>query len=116
MNRREFLGAGAATAVATSSNFFALDAFAENPTGSYKSIYKPLDHFVEQYLRSMNAPGLTLVLADRDAGLPSESCGSIRNPVDARAARRQRIARGSRDSSGNVYRKRRRFCRRLPFR
>ena len=59
MNRREFLGAGAATAVATSSNFFALDAFAENPTGSYKSINKPLDHFVEQYLRAMNTWTLT---------------------------------------------------------
>jgi len=65
MNRREFLGAGVATGVAASRNFSALETFAES-SATYKSIYKPLDQFVEQYLHAMNAPGLTLVLADRD--------------------------------------------------
>src|SRR5215470_16062449 len=67
MNRREFLGASVATAVATSHNFFALEAVAQNSPNTYKPIYKPLDTFVEQYLRAMNAPGLTLVLADRSS-------------------------------------------------
>ena len=66
MNRREFLSASAATAVATSPKFFTLETIAQNSSATYKSIFKPLDHFVEEYLRAMNAPGLTLVLADRD--------------------------------------------------
>src|ERR1051326_1398155 len=35
-------------------------------TSAYKTLQKPLDRFVEQYLRGMNAPGMTLALADRD--------------------------------------------------
>lgn len=66
MNRRDFLAASAATALAASPNFFALESFAENSSSTYKSLYKPLDSFVEKYLRAMNAPGLTLALADRD--------------------------------------------------
>jgi len=66
MNRREFLGSSAATALASSPKFLAFESFAESSSSTYKSIYKPLDAFVEQYLRAMNAPGLTLVLADRD--------------------------------------------------
>ncbi len=66
MNRREFLSSSAATAVATSPKFFSIESFAENASSTYKSIFKPLDSFVETYLRAMNAPGLTLVLADRD--------------------------------------------------
>jgi CubicO group peptidase (beta-lactamase class C family) len=66
MNRRDFLGASAATALAASPKFFVLESLAENSTSTYKSLFKPLDSFVEKYLRAMNAPGLTLVLADRD--------------------------------------------------
>jgi CubicO group peptidase (beta-lactamase class C family) len=66
MNRREFLGAGAATALTASPRFLTLESLAENSSSTYKSIYKPLDSFAERYLRAMNAPGLTLVLADRD--------------------------------------------------
>jgi CubicO group peptidase (beta-lactamase class C family) len=66
MNRREFLSASTATVLATSPNFFALEAISQNSSTTYKSIFKTLDHFVEEYLRAMNAPGLTLVLADRD--------------------------------------------------
>lgn len=66
MNRRDFLGASAATALAASPKFFALESLAENSSSTYKSLFKPLDSFVEKYLRAMNAPGLTLVLADRD--------------------------------------------------
>ncbi|MBS1839217.1 MAG: beta-lactamase family protein [Acidobacteria bacterium] len=66
MNRRDFLGASAVAALAASPKFFALESLAESSTSSYKSLFKPLDTFAEQYLRAMNAPGLTLVLADRD--------------------------------------------------
>ncbi|HET9803553.1 MAG TPA: serine hydrolase domain-containing protein [Candidatus Acidoferrum sp.] len=67
MNRREFLGATTATALASSSNFYALDVAFASTSAPYQSLYKALDSFVEKYLRAMNAPGLTLVLADRDA-------------------------------------------------
>src|SRR5579871_552554 len=67
MNRRDFLSASAAaTAVAASSNFFVLESLADSYPSTYKSIFKTLDNFAENYLRAMNAPGLTLVLADRD--------------------------------------------------
>jgi CubicO group peptidase (beta-lactamase class C family) len=66
MNRREFLGATAATAFSTSPSFLTFESFAESSSSTYKSIFKPIDSFVENYLRTMNAPGLTLVLADRD--------------------------------------------------
>jgi len=67
MNRREFLGTGAATALVVSPKFFALESLAEGSPATYKSVFEPLDSFAETYLRAMNAPGLTLVLADRDA-------------------------------------------------
>jgi CubicO group peptidase (beta-lactamase class C family) len=67
MNRREFLGTSATAAVSSSKMFYSLDALtAGGAPGIYQSAHKPLDRFVEQYLRAMNAPGMTLVLADRD--------------------------------------------------
>ena len=66
MNRREFLSASAAAAVSTSGAFYSIESMAQSDSGAYKAIHKPLDRFVEQYMRGMNAPGLTLVLADRD--------------------------------------------------
>jgi CubicO group peptidase (beta-lactamase class C family) len=67
MNRREFLGASATAAVGSSKMFYSLDALTgAGESGVYQSAHKPLDRFVEQYLRAMNAPGMTLVLADRD--------------------------------------------------
>jgi len=66
MNRREFLSASAAAAVSTSDAFYSIESLAQSDSGAYKAIHKPLDRFVEQYMRGMNAPGMTLVLADRD--------------------------------------------------
>jgi CubicO group peptidase (beta-lactamase class C family) len=67
MNRREFLGTSATAAVSCSKAFYSLDALTQAAeSGGYKSAHKPLDRFVEQYMRAMNAPGMTLVLADRD--------------------------------------------------
>src|SRR5262252_2457188 len=67
MNRREFLGTSATAAVSSSKTFYSLDALTRaGEPGVYKSAHKPLDRFVEQYMRVMNAPGMTLVLADRE--------------------------------------------------
>jgi CubicO group peptidase (beta-lactamase class C family) len=67
MNRREFLGTSATAAVSSSKTFYSLDALTRAAeSGVYKSAHKPLDRFVEQYMRAMNAPGMTMVLADRD--------------------------------------------------
>jgi len=64
LNRRELLGLGVRMAVGTSAGaLLVADALAGT-----KSVYTPafalLDRYVEQYLREMNAPGLTLSLAD----------------------------------------------------
>src|ERR1041385_513287 len=67
MNRREFLGTSATAAVSSSRTFYSLDALTRGAdSGVYKSAHKALDRFVEQYMRAMNAPGMTLVMADRD--------------------------------------------------
>src|SRR5262245_54217702 len=66
MNRREFLGTSATAAVGSSKTFYSLDALTRAESGVYRSAQKPLDRFVEQYMRAMNAPGMNLVLADRD--------------------------------------------------
>src|SRR5215470_7540781 len=68
MNRREFLGASAAAAFSNSNAFYSVDALAQAAdSGAYKDVDKRLDRFVEQYMRAMHAPGMTLVLADRDS-------------------------------------------------
>ena len=43
------------------------EAAAPDAADRYASIYPALDRFVEQFMRDMNSPGMTLVLADRDA-------------------------------------------------
>jgi len=43
------------------------DALASAGAGPYADAFAQLDRFAEQYLRDMNAPGMTMVLADRDA-------------------------------------------------
>ena len=63
MNRRDLLTSGmvAASAVLTSFHVSAAQPTALSP---YSPAFEPLDIFVEQFLRDMNAPGLTLALAD----------------------------------------------------
>jgi len=64
ITRRQLLSLGAGiAAVSATSKFFVLEAFAQT---RYQPLYSQLDQFVEQYMRNMNAPGMTLVLADRD--------------------------------------------------
>ena len=68
ITRRELLQAGALGASVVGMGAFRVSeaATAAGPNG-YADIYPPLDRFVEQYMRDMNSPGMTLVLADREA-------------------------------------------------
>lgn len=64
MNRRELLGLGAKLgALAAATTFPIQDTRAES-AGAYTAAFALLDRYVRQFLRDMNAPGLTLVLAD----------------------------------------------------
>ena len=68
ISRRAVLGAGALGAsVVGLGRFRASEAQAVGGTGRYAEIFPELDRFAEQFMREMNAPGMTLVLADRDA-------------------------------------------------
>ena len=70
MTRRQFVGAGVqGAAIVAANKFFVLDSLAQSggaAAAKYRSTFGELDKFVEQYMRSMNSPGLTLVMADRD--------------------------------------------------
>ncbi len=64
MNRRELLEMGISVAASASAGAFILsEAHAEVPS-RYAAAFELLDRYVEQYLADMNAPGLTLSLAD----------------------------------------------------
>ncbi len=67
ITRRNLLQAGMLGATAAGLGAFRVSEAAAPGAGPYADIYPALDRFVEQYLRDMNAPGMTLVLADRDA-------------------------------------------------
>ncbi|MEP6548421.1 MAG: serine hydrolase domain-containing protein [Gammaproteobacteria bacterium] len=64
MNRRELLEMGINAAASASAGAFILsEARAEVPS-RYAAAFVLLDRYIEQYLADMNAPGLTLSLAD----------------------------------------------------
>lgn len=67
ITRRNLLQAGMIGASAMTLGAFRVTEATTAGAGPYADVYPVLDHFVEQYLRDMNAPGMTLVLADRDA-------------------------------------------------
>ena len=67
MTRRDLLQAGMIGASAATLGAFRVSEGASAPASPYADIFPVLDRFVEQYLRDMHAPGMTLVLADRDA-------------------------------------------------
>jgi D-alanyl-D-alanine carboxypeptidase len=76
MTRRQFVTASAQTAALVSttsgSKFFVLDSLAPGQSGQslsdpYRAAFAELDKFVEQYMRAMNSPGMTLVVADKEA-------------------------------------------------
>ena len=67
MTRRHILQAGAAGAsLIAMGRFQVSEANEAAGAGAYADAWPVLDAFVEQYMRDMNSPGLTLVLADRD--------------------------------------------------
>jgi len=64
LTRREVLEAALAGAAATAAGFWVKEGHASS--GKYEAVFAELDRFVEQFMRDMNSPGLTLVLADRE--------------------------------------------------
>jgi CubicO group peptidase (beta-lactamase class C family) len=64
MNRREMLGLGMNVAMTTAAGFCLFSETRADAQSRYAPAFALLDRYVEQYLRDMNAPGLTLVLAD----------------------------------------------------
>ena len=67
LTRRHVIGAGLATAAAAGNRFWVEDASAASPAATrYQDIFPAIDRFAEQYMRDMNSPGMTLVLADRN--------------------------------------------------
>jgi len=64
MNRRELLGMGIRVAAGASAGLLLSSEALSDAQGDYAPAFPLLDRFVEQYLRDMNAPGLTLSLAD----------------------------------------------------
>ncbi|HEY8715104.1 MAG TPA: serine hydrolase domain-containing protein [Candidatus Acidoferrum sp.] len=70
LSRRQFVAAGIkGAAVAAASNFMVCDSLAQGAAtanSKYTPVFADLDKFVEQYMRAMNSPGLTLVLATRE--------------------------------------------------
>jgi CubicO group peptidase (beta-lactamase class C family) len=72
MTRRQFVSASVqGAAITAAGRFFVVDSLAaivgaQAAGTAYRDTFSSLDRFVEQYMRAMNSPGLTLVLADRD--------------------------------------------------
>ncbi|MBS0419954.1 MAG: serine hydrolase [Proteobacteria bacterium] len=64
MNRRQVLQTGL-TSLAATSAAFSIARSATGPADAYAPLTANLDRFAEQYLRARSAPGMTLVLADR---------------------------------------------------
>ena len=66
ITRRSFVSMGGQTASLLAMSHFVIVEGQPHPQDSpYRDIFPKLDQFVEQYMRDMNAPGLTLSLADR---------------------------------------------------
>src|SRR5688572_14915830 len=63
LTRREVLEAALAGAAVAAGSFWINDSQANST--KYGEAFAELDRFVEQFMRDMNSPGLTLVLADR---------------------------------------------------
>ena len=66
LTRRDVLEAGLVTAAAAVGGFWVDDGNAATTASRYQDRFPELDRYVEQYMRDMNSPGMTLVLADRD--------------------------------------------------
>lgn len=68
MTRRDLIQAGAFGASLVGMGVFRVsEAAGATGSGRHADAWPALDRFVEQYMREMHSPGMTLVLADRDA-------------------------------------------------
>ena len=67
ITRRNLIQAGVLGATAVGLGAFRAREAAAADAGPYAAVFPALDAFAEQFLREMNAPGMTLVLADREA-------------------------------------------------
>jgi D-alanyl-D-alanine carboxypeptidase len=71
ITRRQFVGKSVqGAAVVAAGKFFVVDSWAGTGGAqvgtAYRGVFSELDKFVEQYMRAMNSPGMTLALADRE--------------------------------------------------
>lgn len=67
MSRRRFVTLGAQTAaLSVASRFLVVETRAQTGASRFAGVFETLDAFVERYMRAMNSPGMTLVMADRD--------------------------------------------------
>jgi hypothetical protein len=64
MNRRDLLNVGGMIATSTMLTSYRVSAAQTAAPNPYEPAFALLDRFVEEYLADMNAPGLTLALAD----------------------------------------------------
>ncbi len=64
LTRRDVIEAALVGAAATAAGFWVNDSHATSTR--YEPVFADLDRFVAQFLREMNSPGMTLVLADRE--------------------------------------------------
>jgi len=67
ISRRAFVRASAQSVALASAGAYCVSelALGSESANSYQPVFGALDHFIEQYLREMNAPGLTFAMADR---------------------------------------------------
>lgn len=64
-SRRQVLQAGLVTAAASMGRFVVADSTSTPTSAADEKLFSRLDEFVQQYMREMHSPGMTLVLADR---------------------------------------------------
>ena len=67
MTRRQLMNLSVqAVAAAAASRFIIVESQAQPKRSAYQKVFEPLDSFIQQYMRDMNSPGMTFVMADRD--------------------------------------------------
>lgn len=81
VTRRKFIAIGAQTIAATACapQFFVRDFRPQASSSEYASTFAPLDVFIEQYMRTMNSPGMTFVMSDK-AGVQRVSTYGFSDP------------------------------------
>ena len=84
MNRRDLLQSVAAASIASAAGFFVAESPVGRPTSATAGVFPQLDRYVAQFMREMNPPAMTLVLADRDGVLRVVNYGF--GNLEARAA------------------------------